>query len=57
MDIIQSVRDESELFDLLEEEYGDYFLNLEASKPVCRFGKDCYRRNTDHLAEFSHPAK
>ena len=57
IDLLNSAEDEDELFDMLEDEYGEYFLTLEASKPPCRFGKACYRRNPDHLREFSHPPK
>ena len=56
-DIILEYADEDHLFDYLEKEYGEYFLTLEVSKPVCRYGKDCYRKNIEHLKEFSHPAK
>lgn len=24
-------------------------------KPSCKYGKDCYRKNIDHLNEFEHP--
>lgn len=26
-----------------------------SAKPVCKYGKDCYRKNPIHLQEFSHP--
>ena len=25
-----------------------------ASKPACKYGTNCYRKNADHLKEFSH---
>lgn len=25
------------------------------AKPTCKYGKDCYRKNPDHLSQFSHP--
>ena len=56
-DLILDFENESALFDYLEHEYGSYFLTLEASKPVCKYGKDCYRKNPDHLKEFSHPGR
>ena len=27
-----------------------------AQKSECKYGSKCYRKNPDHLAEFSHPA-
>ena len=24
-------------------------------RPLCKYGKDCYRKNPDHLKTFSHP--
>src|SRR5690554_4863636 len=24
-------------------------------KPLCQYGKDCYRRNPSHFADFAHP--
>lgn len=27
------------------------------AKPACKYGDKCYRKNPDHLAEFSHPKK
>ena len=27
----------------------------ESTKPTCKYGHDCYRKNPDHLNEFSHP--
>jgi hypothetical protein len=26
----------------------------EITKPKCKYGQDCYRKNPDHLNEFSH---
>ena len=23
--------------------------------PICKYGKNCYRKNVDHLKRFSHP--
>ena len=54
-EMLDSISNQDELFDMLDREYGEYFMTLEASKPQCRFGKQCYRRNKDHLREFSHP--
>ena len=56
-DIINEYDSEDELFEYLESQYGDFFLTLEVSKPVCRYGKDCYRKNAEHLKEFSHPSR
>lgn len=28
----------------------------EAVKPACKYGSKCYRKNPDHLAEYSHPS-
>ena len=25
------------------------------SKPVCKYGAACYRKNPDHLRQFAHP--
>ena len=27
-----------------------------ASKPLCKYGSKCYRRNPDHLRRYSHPS-
>jgi hypothetical protein len=27
------------------------------SRPVCRYGKACYRKNPDHFKQFKHPWK
>ena len=27
----------------------------ETEKPMCKFGKGCYRTNPKHLEEFQHP--
>ena len=26
------------------------------NRPVCKYGADCYRTNTAHMEEFSHPS-
>ena len=26
------------------------------SKPLCKYGASCYRKNADHLKRFSHPS-
>lgn len=26
-------------------------------RPVCRYGSECYRKNPDHLKEYSHPGR
>lgn len=28
-----------------------------AAKPVCKYGASCYRKNPDHLKQFSHPGR
>jgi hypothetical protein len=31
--------------------------NLNATKkPICKYGADCYRKNSVHLEQFEHPA-
>ena len=27
-----------------------------ASKPLCKYGSKCYRKNPDHLRRFAHPS-
>ena len=27
------------------------------SKPPCKYGSDCYRKNPEHFEKFSHPGK
>ncbi len=29
--------------------------NDSSTKPVCQYGKECYRKNPDHLKEYHHP--
>ena len=28
-----------------------------ASKPVCKYGASCYRKNPDHIKQYSHPGR
>lgn len=28
-----------------------------ASKPVCKYGASCYRKNPDHFKQYSHPGQ
>lgn len=28
-----------------------------AANPVCKYGASCYRKNPDHLKQFSHPGR
>lgn len=28
-----------------------------ATRPVCKYGASCYRKNPDHLKQFSHPGR
>ena len=28
-----------------------------ASKPVCKYGASCYRKNPDHFKQYSHPGR
>lgn len=28
-----------------------------ASKPTCKYGASCYRKNPDHLKQYSHPGR
>jgi hypothetical protein len=29
--------------------------NLDSRKPICKYGADCYRKNSLHLEQFEHP--
>lgn len=28
---------------------------MERDRPLCKYGKDCYRKNADHLKQYRHP--
>ena len=28
-----------------------------ASKPICKYGASCYRKNPDHFKQYSHPGR
>ena len=30
---------------------------MNSKKPVCKYGSSCYRKNPDHLRQFSHPGR
>lgn len=30
---------------------------MNSRQPICRYGKDCYRKNPQHLSDFAHPHK
>ena len=30
---------------------------MAAKRPVCKYGAECYRKNTDHLKNYYHPTK
>ena len=30
---------------------------MDASKPVCKYGASCYRKNPDHFKQYSHPGR
>ena len=82
-ELLLSLGSEDELFDLLEDEYGQFFRAQHSptdklsdllssssnspnnvreveqthtvSLPVCKYGKDCYRKNPAHFNDFAHP--
>ena len=71
-ELLLSLSSEEELFTMLEEEYGEFFLSRNSPdiigpehtavpaeepdiRPVCKYGKDCYRKNPLHFKEFAHP--
>jgi len=41
------------------DEYTEEVYNEETKKiggkPICKYGKDCYRKNQSHFQEFAHP--
>ena len=51
-ELLLTLTSEEELFSLLEEEYGEFF---QYSPPVCKYGKECYRKNPVHFNEYAHP--
>ena len=82
-ELLLSLKSEEELFNLLEEQYGEFFRSklqneqkeddslededadeyededdssAEAeTRPVCQYGRECYRKNPVHFQEFAHP--
>jgi hypothetical protein len=63
-ELLLSLSSEEELFTLLEEEYGEFFRSQNSpesqaeqvdTRPVCKYGTECYRKNPVHFKEFLHP--
>ena len=59
----QEKKDEELARQLMREERGDYEEegddqeDEEAGKIPCKYGRSCYRKNPDHLRQYSHPPK
>ncbi|KAG8235269.1 hypothetical protein J437_LFUL014269 [Ladona fulva] len=53
--VIEKEKEEAEGSDQLDGASGTTSLNLTVTRPSCKYGKDCYRRNPDHKKAFSHP--
>lgn len=30
---------------------------MDVSKPICKYGASCYRKNPDHFKQYSHPGR